>query len=402
MRILFLTPRSPFPPTSGGLVKTERMLRHLCASHKVDIALLYHGREDNPTEILREVRAAGQFEDVILGSCPGRRTIFEFVASIFSGVPFGVHRNRSGELHSRLGPALERANVIVVDHYLMYQFVPKRYQHKTVYHGHNAEYKIWHSYAKITKSLLRKFVMRLEAWRVGRYELKMISAVPSYLLAPNDFQALRETGLKAKAMWLETYHLSDDATLAEPIAPFEQRGRQMLFVGTLSWEPNADAVAWFAEQILPKVRQRYRDAEFTVVGGGASEELRRRMSVIEGVTLIGFAPELSQFFATVGVFVAPMRFGSGIKVKVIEAMYRGCPVVSTSCGVEGVGGTVEHEYLVSDHPDEFARNIIRLFEDPDLWDRLSGQSRQFSSQHLSWGSVLKNIDNALNHAARLY
>lgn len=401
MKILFLTPRSPYPPRSGGLVKTERLLRHLVESHDVTLAVL----KDEGVSIETLKRTIGlnvRLKNILVGASNNRRSAAAFLMSVLMGVPFGVYRNRSKQLKDLIAEHCGDADVIIVDHYLTYQFVPKQFRKKTVYHSHNAEFKIWRSYGEIARNPVKKAVMNFEGARVARYEKGIIRHVAAFLAAPNDLADLAGLGLTRDASWFETYHLSDDKALEDAMPDFQGNNKNVIFVGTLSWEPNADAVIWFAENVWPSVRAKHPDSMFLVVGGGASKSLVDRCSQIPGVSFLGFVDDLCDAYAQASIFVAPMRFGAGIKVKVVDAMYRGFPIVSTNCGVEGIGARSPDEYVVADSALDFELAINRLLTDEALCRNLSRNARAYSAEHLSWHSVLTTFDDAINHAKQTY
>lgn len=401
MKILFLTPRNPYPPRSGGLVKTERLLRHLTKSHDVTLAVL---QDENVSieELKRTIGLNVRLKDILVAPSNNKRSAVAFLASVFMGMPFGVYRNRSRQLKTLIAEHCVDADVIVVDHYLTYQFVPPQFRKKTVYHSHNAEFKIWRSYGEIAQNPVKKAVMNFESGRVAQYEKEIIRHVAAFLAAPNDLADLAGLGLARDASWFETYHLSDDKALGDALPTFRANNKNIIFVGTLSWEPNADAVTWFAENVWPAVRAEHPNSAFLVVGGGASKSLIDRCSQIPGVSFLGFVDDLRDAYEQASIFVAPMRFGAGIKVKVVDAMYRGFPIVSTNCGVEGIGAHSPEEYVVADSAPDFALAINRLLTDEALCRDLSRNARAYSAEHLSWHSVLKTFDDAINHAKQAY
>lgn len=401
MKILFLTPRSPYPPRSGGLVKTERLLRHLTKSHDVTLALL---QDDGVSieDLKKIIDSSARIENILVGTSNNKRSAAAFLMSVLAGVPFGVYRNRSRQLKDLVAAYCADADAIIVDHYLTYQFVPKQFRKKTVYHSHNAEFRIWRSYAEIARNPVKKAVMNFESARVARYEKGIIRHVAAFLAAPNDLADLAGLGLRKDASWFETYHLSDDKALGDTLPEFRGNNKNVIFVGTLSWEPNADAVIWFVENVWHSVRAEHPGSTFLVVGGGASKALVDRCAQIPGVSFLGFVDDLRDAYAQASIFVAPMRFGAGIKVKVVDAMYRGFPIVSTHCGVEGIGARSPDEYIVADSASHFASAINRLLTDEALCRNLSRNARAYSAEHLSWHSVLKTFDDAINHAKQTY
>jgi glycosyltransferase involved in cell wall biosynthesis len=155
----------------------------------------------------------------------------------------------------------------------------------------------------------------------------------------------------------------------------------LLFVGPLSYEPNRLAVDWLAFEMLPILRRTVPDVRLVVIGDrtGVSDRLRRAA----GVQLLGYVDDVGPHCATASVAVAPLHSGGGTRLKVIEALARAVPLVSTSFGCEGLGLTHEHELLVADEPASFAASCARLIRDPDLAKRLTETGRARYEAHLT-------------------
>jgi GT2 family glycosyltransferase len=162
--------------------------------------------------------------------------------------------------------------------------------------------------------------------------------------------------------------------------PFEKR-ENLLFVGS-SHPPNTDAILFFAREIMPILKEKIPSIRLAVVGENHAVRLKELKSS-EGITFAGFAKDLLPHFEKARVFVAPMRYGAGVKGKIIEAMSYGLPVVTTSIGAEGLGCRNSEHLLVVDGKKEIAEAIITLYSDRPMWERLSIRSREFAADHFS-------------------
>ena len=186
---------------------------------------------------------------------------------------------------------------------------------------------------------------------------------------------------------------------AEP-QPEAPPDRTLLFVGPLTYEPNRLAVEWLANEVLPRVRQRLDDAELLVVGDCEGVSMRRLSR--EGVTFTGWVPDVGPYYARAGVAVTPVRSGGGTRLKVMEALARRVPLVSTSFGVEGIDLWPGRELLVADEDSAFADACVAALTDVPLREQLvtAGHERYIRdlSSHVAVravttlaGSVLTSI-----------
>jgi len=163
-----------------------------------------------------------------------------------------------------------------------------------------------------------------------------------------------------------------------------------LFIGTLSWHANQEGLHWYARDVLPLLSKHIK---FDVIGGGASQSLSAELNSHSNVTMHGYVNQVESFYSKVRCLVAPLLSGSGIKIKILHALARGLPIVTTKIGVEGFPPGYEKAILVSDNPNEFAENVKILLKDENLWSDSSLAARQYCKQHFSgveWQSWVQN------------
>jgi len=143
-----------------------------------------------------------------------------------------------------------------------------------------------------------------------------------------------------------------------------------LFIGLLSYPPNADGIMFFCTNVLPLLRQYASSSFRTLIVGREPGELMR-LNELEGVKVIGDAPDISPFYAQANVAVVPLRAGGGTRIKILEAFSHCMPVISTSIGAEGLDVTPNTNILIADDPNDFAHQCYRLWMDPWLRHRIA-------------------------------
>jgi GT2 family glycosyltransferase len=174
--------------------------------------------------------------------------------------------------------------------------------------------------------------------------------------------------------------------------PFAER-EHLLFVGNFRHRPNADAVHFLAREILPLVRQSVPEAELLLVGDGAPPEFD--VYAAAGVRVLGYVPDIDPVFARARVFVAPLRFGAGVKGKIGEALAYGIPVVTSNVGAEGMSLRDGEEALIADAPRDFAEAVVRLYRDAGLWRRLSDNGYAHVEKHFGPRVIGKVINDSI-------
>jgi O-antigen biosynthesis protein len=178
----------------------------------------------------------------------------------------------------------------------------------------------------------------------------------------------------------------------EALRRFEERS-DMVFVGS-SHRPNADALLYFADAILPLLEAALPDVALNVVGTYTEPNIWALDGA--GINIVGYVADLDALLTRSRVFVCPLRYGSGMKGKIGEAMACGLPVVTTSIGAEGMGLTNGENVLIADDPDEFAAAVARLYRDPILWQRLSDKGLEHVTRNFSTSVVQERIHEAFS------
>ncbi|MBA3962025.1 MAG: glycosyltransferase [Chthoniobacterales bacterium] len=162
--------------------------------------------------------------------------------------------------------------------------------------------------------------------------------------------------------------------------PFSLR-RDFLFIGSFQHPPNIDAVIWFTREIYPQVRQSLPGVRFYIIGDKAPPDVIALAD--ENIILTGLQPDVSLYFNSVRLSVAPLRFGAGVKGKINQSMAYGVPVVATSLAVEGMGLTDRTDALIADDPQTFAEALIEVYETEELWGRLSAHGTRVARERYS-------------------
>ena len=173
------------------------------------------------------------------------------------------------------------------------------------------------------------------------------------------------------------------------------RREGLLFVGGFAHPPNADAVLWFAREIYPRIREK-AEIPFYIVGSRVTDEIRALQEPGNGITVYGFVSdeELARLYASSRLVVVPLRYGAGVKGKVIEALYNGSPIVTTSIGAEGIPFAGE-VLAVADEPQEFADRVLQMYEDAEglagICDKTQEYIRNYFSVDAAWSVIREDF-----------
>jgi glycosyltransferase involved in cell wall biosynthesis len=174
-----------------------------------------------------------------------------------------------------------------------------------------------------------------------------------------------------------------------PLPAPSGRGEAMVMIGRYAYPPNADGARFFVGEILPRIRSRIPDATVRLVGRdeGLLEDLRG----VEGVTVTGEVPDVSDELARARAVVVPLRAGSGTRLKVLEAFAFHVPVVSTALGCEGIDVAPDRHLLVADEPSAFADACVRLLRDDALHDRIAEEAGSLFRARYRWEDIRRSV-----------
>lgn len=390
--ILFLTTQLPFPPHSGGIIKSYRMAKHLALQHTLDIACLLKG---NNIDYLPQIKKEIDYRELIYVQLDRPRSIKNILYANIQKKPISFFRNYSKTLQKKLDDVWHKYDLIFVDHVEMFQYIPKTIFPKTILHEHNAEFKMWERAANMEKNSIKKIILKWQSYFLKKLEIQYCNQAKAILASPNDTEELKNVGV-LNTHFFTTYHLGDDSLLKAPHLSFDKNNFHLLYVGTLTWEANIDGLLWFFDEVWNELIKNEPRITFTIIGKNPDKRLIEKVNHIKQVTLTGFVDDLEPFFKKTKCFIVPLRFGSGIKVKVISTMYRGIPCVTTPIGTEGLEVENSKHIFIANSNSDFLKHILTLLYDKDKWNTLATESRKIGAEKYSWQSVFNTIDDVIN------
>lgn len=230
-------------------------------------------------------------------------------------------------------------------------------------------------------SLFLRPLLRLEGRLLYHYERKLLTLfAKAFVVSKRDWAHLgRHPKLKVIPNGVDLHHLNYAWQPAPP--------ETVLFLGRMDYPPNVDAALFFAREVFPRIRNRKPSARFSIVGANPHPKVRA-LAREKGIEVTGFVPDIRPHLARAAVFVAPLRWASGMQNKVLEAMAVGVPVVTTSKVLAGFEGMESGKHLiVADTPEELAEAVLSLFNDPQGALRLSREARALVESYYNWDRI---------------
>ncbi|MCL5267267.1 MAG: glycosyltransferase [Bacteroidetes bacterium] len=200
-----------------------------------------------------------------------------------------------------------------------------------------------------------------------------------------------------KALKKENLHVPVDIRPVIHELPLVKNGFDdrsgILFVGNFNHRPNIDAIEFFSKEVFPIVAKSLPGVTLNVVGNNPGEKVRTLAS--DNILIRGYVRDLSQYYGNCRVCVAPLRYGAGLKGKVVEALSYGVPMVTTSIGIEGMGLHDRSEVMVADDPNEMADKIVQVYSNKEVWEQISARGRAAMEKTWSFDAGKKSLEELL-------
>jgi glycosyltransferase involved in cell wall biosynthesis len=410
MRILFLTQIIPYPPDAGPKVKTWHVLRYLVArGHEVILASFVRPEEQEHVKILEDLCAEVHTVPIVRSRIKDAKY---WLQSHFTNRPFLIERDDLNPMRKLVGHLLATKSIDVIhaDQLTMTQFAFNKEADQlpyTVFDAHNA---VWTIVERMQQNaaVYLKPVMKIESRRIKRYEGMIIDKFNHTLAVTSvDRQAL----LEAWTTYLNGSNIGDEhqnenrtplittfpiTVDTEKLTPIDRQAgsKNIMTMGTLHYPPNADGVRWFVSDVYPLIKNHLSEATLTIVGKNPPQDLiQLAAQESQGINITGYVPDLKPYMEAAALMVVPVRAGSGMRVRILEAFARAMPVITTTVGLEGIEANIGKDVLVQDTSEGFASAVVQLLEDEALQAQLASNGRRVVQERYDWKTGLKGLDN---------
>jgi sugar transferase (PEP-CTERM/EpsH1 system associated) len=393
--LLFLTQRLPYPPIKGEKIRPLQILRYLTQWYDVHLGCLIDDPDDQ--QHIGTIRA--MCRDVHVAPLDRRRARLLCLRGLLTGESLSVVFFRNRGLARWVNDVIERVRpeVIFVNSSNMAPYILD--QPKTglrVVDLADVDSEKWRAYGCAARPPMR-WVYRREWRHVAALEhriardcdLSSFVSEPEARLFASEVPQFAD---RIKGISSGVDHRYFDPAPGYPTV-YDATLPTFVFTGTMDYPPNADAVAWFAETILPLIRRTVPQAQFYIVGNNPNDMVRR-LARLDGVHVTGRVPDVRPYVFHATAAVAPMRIARGIQNKVLEAMSLGRPVIVTSGALEGIQAEPGRELVLADTAEEFAAAACFLANSGQA-DIIGLAARQRVLKDYDWAATLSRFDPLL-------
>lgn len=364
MRVLQLCNKPPYPPVDGGTIAMNSITQGLILE-KCTPKVLAMCSDKHPVKeklITEEYYRDTQFESVYVDL---RINVLDALVALLTGESYNVKRYESKEFAQKLVSILkeETFDVIHVESIFLTPYlslIRKYSEAKVVLRAHNVEHLIWARIARCTKNIFKRWYIKKLALALRVYELEHISKYDGIAcITQKDADYFVAAGCRKPIVSIPFGIITPDS-----MDNVDEEPNSLFHIGSMDWIPNLEGVNWFLEKVWPKVMKEVPQARMYLAGRKMPQNLMNADH--NNVSVVGEVPDAMYFIESKKINIVPLLSGSGIRVKIIEAMSVGKTVISTAIGAEGIEYVDGENILIANTPDEFVKQIKRCLSDDEF------------------------------------
>lgn len=372
MHILYLVPHVPNPTK----IRSHFQIRGLLdAGHQVTVVTLNRSASD--AKHIKRLEQSGV--KVIWVSLPRLKSAFNSMIVLPTHKPLQSRFMWSSDLMQKITEVvgLNPPDVVHVEHLRMADYGLQLVKHwPTVWDAVDYLATLYEQAVISSTSRVLRWIASLEAPRLATYERWLTGQFPATLvISERDWNLFREYNPYSSQVHLLPQGLPI-YSLSKPVDRYQNK---LIITGTLNYHPNVASVQYFVNEIFPLIRHHYPSTELQLVGSNPASTIQSMHS--PNIEVTGFVPSVTDYLERATIAVAPVLYGSGIQIKVLEAFLTATPLVATSVALRGLDVRDGEQVLIADTPDEFSRAVMRLLADGSLRTRIGLAGRQYVEQH---------------------
>ena len=379
MKILFISAWYPDPINNGSKIRIYNLLKGLASKHQVHLLAFKDQTQINfPSSLLSDIC---QTIKVIPLKKYNSKSLHS-LAGLFSSTPRSLIDTYSTEMFEAIKNTIlqEHIDVVIASetntaiYWQAFQGKPALFEMLEIsIHDaliHQASTFILRLRHQLTFVKQKRYLRRL----LQHYQLTTV-------VSANELKILRYYLPDPPLIEIipNCVSFSDYQNISKLHEPY-----QLIFSGSFRYFANHDAMVWFLDQIYPLIQARIPEVQLIITGDRANLPLPKA----KGVTLTGYVPEIKPYIANASISIVPIRLGGGTRLKILEAMALGTPVVSTSKGAEGLDVETGVHLFLADNPGEFAGAVINLLQNPELCSKISTNAQQLVEEKYNWATMM--------------
>lgn len=382
MKILQLCNKAPFPANDGSSIAIYNMARGLIQNgvelHLLTINTKKHFKptENIPQEFLENTHYEAIFKNT-------DTSFWGTLLNLFSDQSYFESRFFFPEFEQRLIEKLNEIqfDVIQLEGLFMCNYISTIRKYSTakiVLRAHNVEHIIWERHIQSEKNILKRFYLKIQNNRLKKSEILQLQKVDAIVPITDADQVWMEK--YASPQRLKTILTGVDLKDYSLERSVDFNSNSIFYFGSMDWMPNQQAVWWFLQNCWPLILERIPNCKFVLAGRNIPVDFKR----MEGqhIVIQENVANPIDVYSKFNVMLVPLRSGSGLRIKIVEGLSYGKPIVSTQVGAEGIAVESGKNIVIVDNPKEFSEEVIRIIQNSEWCENLERNARSFAAENL--------------------
>ena len=410
MRILYLAPENLWPLTTGGHLRVYHLIRETVRYASVSFLGIHNPDESDNLAPSNDHRLELGLERYVLVAKDRSYTWRKIFRGLIGPTPLPIINYYDSKVARELSLILREQtfDLVQIEHVQMMGYLSTiracRNRPAVVCDWHNIESELMNRYHRHTGNWARKLYAGRTAHLLRHLERSLLTACDAHIVvSKRDKSTLQamvpQASIHVVENGVDIARYSDGTRPAAPtpVEQAQQKRTDVIFVGSMDFHANIDGVVYFCSEIWPRVQALVPELRFVIVGSRPAAEVRD-LARCPGVVVTGTVDDVMPYYSNALAAMVPLRVGGGTRLKILEAMAAGVPVVSTSIGAEGLAVNAGVNILLADTPEEITRALVELYNSYQKWRRLSDTGRELVCTRYDWsvaGSSLQRIHRGL-------
>ena len=392
MRVLQVCHKPPYPKVDGGCMAMAAVTESLLlGKHQVKcLSMATHKHPLQLKHIPQKIKDETRIETVNVNS---KIKPLDALLNLFSSRSYNIERFESEEFEAQLISVLkeEEYDAVILESLFCAPYIDavrKTSNAKVIVRAHNVEFQIWEGLASTESSFLKKQYLKLLTRRLKSYEIRALNKADEVIcITEEDKHQLLELGVTTK---LEVMPIGMNIR-ALPYKAQKSSTVTLYHVGAMDWEPNTEAINWFVDDIWPLLRQQFPALKCHLAGRKMPQYLIDQSE--ENLIIEGEVESIKGFTQNKSVAIIPLLSGSGLRVKIVEALALGKVVITTAVGAMGIPYSDGENILIANSPEEFVSQVQKLIDKPILLKNISKDARKLAESEFD----LHNLSSKLTY-----
>lgn len=387
MKILQLTPQFPFPADDGGRIGIANIYYQFLEQGN-EVEMVCMSRFPINHEEIEKYKKKGKISIIEMDT---KNTKFRVVSYFLKNKSLYIEKQYSPTLIDKIESLVDMSTIDVIhaDHSNMARVsleLSKKHKIPVGLRLHNIEYLIWKRfYEGLGTFNPKRIFIGQQYWLLKKLETRFINnSDVSFAITKEDQIRALELAPKANVVVASA---GVDIDLWKPDSPVEKDPFSLIIATTFNWFHNVNAVQWFLDNVQPVLNSKYPDVSLSIIGKNPPNRFEEYKEI--GVDKFGYVDDVKPYFNKSQVYIAPLFVGGGIRIKILEAMSLGLPVVATDISAEGIEATQEQGLIRANTIEEYVHQIEKLFDNDEHRAQLGKNARSFIEEKHTWKSNVK-------------